>query len=176
MGHVPFAPGSATLTPEAEQNLAKVVKALNDRPALKITVTGTASLQGESDGLRRERLAQRVLAEKRRANPSDSSPVQPAEYPALLKAVYGRTDMPKPRNLVGIAKDLAVPEMEALLLAHQSPTEDMAAELATARGQAVRSFLLAQKLPPERVFVAAPQSGKLPEKWTPRAELSLGTQ
>ena len=176
MSHVPFAPGSATLTPEAQQNLSKVVQALNDRPALKIIVTGTASLKDEREGLQRERLAQRVLAEKRRASPDDVAPVQPAEYPALLKQVYSRTDMPKPRNLVGLAKDLTVPEMEALLLAHQPATDAMAAELATARGQAVRSYLVEQKLPAERLFVAAPKSGNPPDKWTPRAELGLGTQ
>jgi len=176
MTHVPFAPGSATLTPEAQQSLDKVAKALADRPALKITVTGTASLPDEREGLQREHLQQLVLAEKRRANPADTAPVSAAEYPALLKEVYRRADIPKPRNLVGLAKDLTVPEMEALLLAHQPATEAMAAELATQRGQAIRAYLVAQKLPVERLFVAAPKSGKQPEKWTPRADLSLATQ
>ena len=176
MSHVPFAPGSATLTPEAQQNLDKVAKALADRPTLKITVTGTASLQEEREGLQRESLQQRVLAEKRRASPADTSPVSAAEYPALLKEVYRRADMPKPRNLVGLAKELTVPEMEALLLANQAATETMAAELATQRGQAIRTYLVAQKLPVERLFVAAPKAGKQPEKWTPRADLSLATQ
>jgi len=176
MNHVPFAPGSAALTPEAQQSLDKVAKALADRPTLKITVTGTASLQEEREGLQRESLQQRVLAEKRRASPADTAPVSAAEYPALLKEVYRRADMPKPRNLVGLAKELTVPEMEALLLANQAATETMAAELATQRGQAIRTYLVAQKLPVERLFVAAPKAGKQPEKWTPRADLSLTTQ
>ena len=176
MSNVPFAPGSATLTPEAEQNLGKVVKALTDRPALKITVTGMASLQDEREGLQREHLRQLVLAEKRRASPGDTAPVSATEYPALLKEVYRRADMPKPRNLVGLAKDLTVPEMEALLLANQPATEAMAADLATQRGQAIRAYLVSQKLPVERLFVAAPKAGKQAEKWTPRAELSLATQ
>ncbi|PJI95946.1 uncharacterized protein involved in outer membrane biogenesis [Acidovorax sp. 69] len=176
MSNVPFAPGSATLTPEAQQNLGKVVKALTDRPALKITVTGMASLQDEREGMQREGLQQRVLAEKRRANPTDTAPVSAAEYPALLKEVYRRADMPKPRNLVGLAKDLTVTEMEALLLAHQSATEATAAELATQRGQAIRAYLVSQNLPAERLFVAAPKAGKQADKWTPRAELALGTQ
>ena len=99
-----------------------------------------------------------------------------AEYPALLKEVYRRADIPKPRNLVGLAKELTVPEMEALLLANQAANEAMAAELATQRGQAIRTYLVAQKLPVERLFVAAPKAGKQPEKWTPRADLSLATQ
>lgn len=209
MSSVPFAPGSATLAPEAQKNLGKVVKALTDRPALKLTVTGMASLQAEREGLQRERLQQMVLAEKRRASPADAAPqaepshatpatstntgtdltataaaeaspapptISPAEYPALLKAVYRRADIPKPRNLLGLAKDLTVPEMEALLLAQQPATEAMAVELATQRGQAVRAYLLSQKLPADRLFVAAPKAGKQPEKWAPHAEMSLATQ
>ncbi|MFN7857107.1 MAG: DUF748 domain-containing protein [Acidovorax sp.] len=173
LSQVPFAPGSAALTPEAQASLTKVVAALNDRPALKLTVTGTASLKEEREGLQREHLRQRVLAEKRRANPSDLSPVSEAEYPALLKEVYRRTDMAKPRNLVGLTKDLTTAEMEALLLASQPATESMAAELAQSRGQAVRAFLVSQKLPPERLFLAAPKVHAVPDQWTPRADLSL---
>lgn len=176
LSHVAFAPGSAALTPEARQNLAKVVKALEDRPALKITVTGMASLKDEREGIQREHLRQLVLAEKRRASPDDTAPVSADEYPALLKAAYRRADIAKPRNLVGMAKDISVPEMEALLLANLNATEAQAAELAQERGQAVRAYLLEQKLPAERLFVVAPKAGTQAEKWTPRAELSLGTQ
>ncbi|MBV7456814.1 DUF748 domain-containing protein [Acidovorax sp. sif1233] len=177
LSHVAFAPGSAALTAEAKQNLDKVVKALTDRPALKITVTGMASLKDEREGLQRERLQQLVAAEKRRAGGGDTAaPVSAAEYPALLKEVYRRADIPKPRNLVGLAKDLTVPEMETLLITSQSATDAMAAELAQERGQAIRAYLVAQKLPAERLFVAAPKSGSQPDKWTPRAELSLNTQ
>lgn len=175
MSHVDFAPGSDALSPEARQNLDKVVKALADRPTLSITVTGTASLEAEREGLQRESLQQLVLAEKRRANPADTAPVSPAEYPALLKEVYRRADIAKPRNLIGLAKDLPVAEMEALLLAHQRATQGMAAELAQNRGEAIRDYLMSQQLPAERIFVAAPKSGAQPHP-SPRAELSLSAR
>lgn len=176
MSSVAFAPGSATLSPEAQQNLGKVAKALVDRPALKLTVTGTANLEAEREGLQRERLQQLVRAEKRRAQPDSTEPVTANEYPALLKAAYGRANIPKPRNLVGIAKDLTVPEMEALLMANQPATEAMAAELAAQRGHAIQSYLAAQKLPAERLFLAAPKTGSQVPKGAPQAELSLATQ
>ena len=175
MSQVTFAPGSATLTAGAKENLDKVVKALADRPALSITVTGTASLEAEREGIQREGLQQLVLAEKRRADPDDTSPVSPAEYPALLKEAYRRADIAKPRNLVGLAKDLPVAEMEALLLAHQRATQATAAELAHNRGEAVREYLLSQKLPADRIFVGAPKAGNAPNP-SPRAELSLNTR
>ncbi len=176
MSSVAFAPGSATLSPEAQQNLGKVAKALVDRPALKLTVTGTANLEAEREGLQRERLQQLVRAEKRRAQPDSTEPVTANEYPALVKAAYGRANIPKPRNLVGIAKDLTVPEMEALLMANQPATEAMAAELAAQRGHAIQSYLAAQKLPAERLFLAAPKTGSQVPKGAPQAELSLATQ
>ena len=181
MGQITFAPGSATLSAEARQNLDKIARAMQDRPALRLTVAGTAYLAEERAGLQRARLDQLVLAEKRRAQPADTGPVQEAEYPALLKEVYRRTDMAKPRNLVGLAKDLTVPEMEALLLAHQPATEAAAQELATQRGQAVRNYLLEQQMPTERLFVAAPHLVTAGDKaasstWKPHAELNLATQ
>jgi len=70
-----------------------------------------------------------------------------------------------------------VPEMEALLLAHlPAATEDLATELATHRGQAVKAYLTEQKLPEERLFLAAPKTTAPDEKWTPQAQLSLATQ
>ena len=174
LSSVAFAPGSATLSPEARQSLDKVAQALAERPALKITVTGTASLARERDAIQRERLQELVRAAKRRAAPADTTPVQAAEYPALLKEVYRRADMPKPRNLVGMAKDLPVPEMEALLLAHlPAATEDLATELATHRGQAVKAYLAEQKLPEERLFIATPKTTTPDDQWTPQAQLSL---
>ncbi|MBP9906402.1 MAG: DUF748 domain-containing protein, partial [Rhodoferax sp.] len=62
---VAFEPGSATLGPEARVQLDKVAKALTARPALKMTVTGTASLTLEADAFRREQLNALLLAEKR---------------------------------------------------------------------------------------------------------------
>lgn len=176
-GQVEFAPGSAALTPGAQQQLDKMVKALAERPALRITVTGAASLAAEREGLQRDQLRRRVLAEKRRARADDAGPVSADEYPGLLRRVYRRADIPKPRNLIGLPQDLTVPEMEALLLAHQpAATEAAAAALAQERAQAVRAYLVAQKLPAERLFVGAPKAAAPQEKWTPHAELGLATQ
>ena len=177
LSSVAFAPGSAVLSPKAEQSLAKVAKALTDRPALNLTVTGTASLLREREAMQRERLQQLVQAEKRRANAENNTPVQAAEYPALLKKAYDRADMPKPRNLVGMAKDLPVAEMEALLLAHlPAATKAQASALAAERGQAVKQYLVAQKLPEGRLFLAAPKLTADTAGWSPQAELGLAAK
>jgi uncharacterized protein involved in outer membrane biogenesis len=177
---VSFAPGSAVLSTEAKVGLDKVAKALEARPALKMTVVGTASLDVEREGFKREQLQALLLAEKRRATstPTDANTpaVTPQEYPLLLKAVYKRADFPKPRNLIGMAKDLPGPDMEALLLTNLPATEATMQDLAVKRGVVVRDYLASLKLPLERLFLGAAKAVPPEAKWRPRAELNLATE
>ncbi len=174
-----FDPGSATLNPAAKESLDKVAKALADRPGLRMTVVGTASLEQERTAYQKQRLRQLAQAEKRRAaarggqNAAEVTPVTDAEYPELLAAVYKRADITKPRNMVGLAKDLPTGEMENLLLASIPVDEESIRQLAVERGAVVRDYLLAQKLDSERLFLGAvkPQAGG--SEWKPGAELKL---
>lgn len=201
---VHFDAGSAVLTEEARTGLDKIAKALESRPALKMTVVGRASIDGERDDMKRQRLMRMLRAEKRRSTiqaapasatsataaaptaaasaagaadtPAAPLAISDAEYPELLTAVYKRADMAKPRNMVGLAKTLPVSEMEALLLANIDIPDDAVQTLATQRGVAVRDYLAKQKLPLDRLFLGAAKLDKSDEKATPVAELSLSTQ
>jgi len=179
---VSFAPGSSVLAPEVAQSLNKIATALADRPSLHVTVVGTASLAVERDALKRERLKALLLAEKRRraaVGGQDATAVgvlTDAEYPVLLKDVYRRADIAKPRNLVGLAKDLPAAEMESLLLASISVTEDAMRTLAQQRGVAVKDYLASRKVSAERLFLGAPKtelSDTADAPWKPHAELSV---
>jgi hypothetical protein len=88
------------------------------------------------------------------------TPVAPGEYAALLKEVYRRSDIRKPRNLVGLTKDLPQAEMEALLLAAIEVDESHMRELALARGVAVKDYLAGQKVAVERLFLGNSSSAK----------------
>jgi len=179
LSNVSFALGSSVLTADARQGLDKVAQALVDRPGLKVTVLGTASLEAEREALKRERLRGLLLAEKRRQaavagqDTVAVTAVTDAEYPALLKEVYRRADITKPRNLVGFAKTLPAPEMEALLLTSIGVNEDAMRELALSRGVAVRDYLAAKQLESERLFLGAAKTVPPQTDWRPRAELSL---
>ena len=176
---VNFAAGSALLTPDARDGLDKVAKALTDRPALQLTVVGTGSLDAERDAYQRERLAERVRAEKRRQQTRQGvaatgpASVSPDEYPTLLKAVYGQSELPKPRNLVGLVKDQPVVEMEKLLLSGMAVSGEDLRQLAVKRGQAVKDYLVSRDVPPARLFLGAARSVPPDPKWTPHAELNL---
>ncbi len=184
LSQVAFAPGSATLLPEARAGLDKVAKALGERPALKMTVVGTASIEAERETVKRERLLALLLAEKRRGLVSSASAtgatdaaavnsVSDAERGALLREAYKRADIVKPRNLAGMVQEIDVAEIEALLLANIAVTDDAIQELALQRGIAVKDYLSSQKLPVERLFLGAAKPVPADPQWSPRAELSL---
>jgi hypothetical protein len=175
---VAFNPGSAVLDDAAKQAMNPVAQALAQRPSLRMTVVGTASLDVEREAWRRERLRALVLAEKRRAAVAASGATPAAamaadEYPRWLREAYRRSDVPKPRNLVGIARDLPVPEMEALLMAAMPVNEEAMRSLAVQRGVAVRDHLMASGVPAERLFLGAAKAVAPEAKWSPRAQLEL---
>lgn len=184
-GGVPFEAGSAELGTAARENLDKIATSLIDRPAIKMTVVGWADPEAEKEAIKRQRLNEMVLAQKRRKASRDGEDaagvtvVEPAEYSALLKDTYKRADIKKPRNMVGLAKDLPDAEMESLLLANIQLQDNAAQELALRRGVAVRDYLASRKVPIDRLFVGA---GKLHTEaaaestWSPKAELTLAAQ
>lgn len=187
---VTFKPGSVLLTDAGAADLDKVAKSLADKPSLKLTVTGSCDPDKEHDDYLKASLEARLQKEKARERARDgqvpavaagaaSAPevFSAAERERLLKAVYKQTDIPnKPRNLVGLAKDIPGPEMEALLKTVIPVTDDLMRELALQRGLTVRDGLVAKGLPSERLFVGAPKPRVAYEPFTdsvPGAELAL---
>jgi hypothetical protein len=186
LSFVAFDPGTATMSSAGRATLDKVAKALTERPALKMTVTGAADPQSERAAIQQAALDARVAAEQRRealrVGAAASAPLPPlnaAQREAIVKRLYGDTKLPdKPRNVIGLAKDIPLAEMETLLRRATVVSADSARELALQRGLAVRDALVAKGLPSERLFLAAPKlraSGEDDAAWSPRVQLALST-
>ncbi len=180
LSSVEFAVGTATLSPAAKAGLDKVAKALVERPALTLTVSGGSRLEVERDAWKHERLQQAVRSEKRRqaiaggAAADAEVTVGEQEYPALLKEVYKRADIVKPKNVLGLAKDLPPAEMEALLLASINVGDEAMQQLAVRRAVAVRDYLASKELPTSRLFLGAPRTvHDDAAAWKPHADLAL---
>ena len=120
--------------------------------------------------------ATRAAARSGNQNAADVPPLTDAEYPELLAAVYKRSEVTKPRNMIGLAKDLPTKEMEDLLMASIPVDEESMRQLAVERGAVVRDYLLAQKLPSERLFLGAVRTKAAGNDWKPGAELNLATR
>jgi uncharacterized protein involved in outer membrane biogenesis len=177
LSYVEFQPGSARLAQESIKRLQLMAKALAERPALKLEIAGRVDPKAEQDAIRRERLDARLRALKRREAGAAAGAqresqerqeeaaavagvtVSSDEYPALLQKLYDETELPdKPRNSLGAASRLEVPELEQLLMASIDVDADSARRLGTRRAQAVQRWLASQgKVSEDRVFLLAPR-------------------
>jgi uncharacterized protein involved in outer membrane biogenesis len=160
--------GRTAISPAAEARLQTLAKALADRPALKLDVAGRVAPETDGAGLKRVAIERKVRALKTRDLQARGETPEPGsvtvsadEYPALLKRVYRDEKFPKPRNLVGLAKDLPVEEMEKLMLANTEIDEDDLIALGNQRAQTVKNWLQKQgQVPTERMFIVAPKMAK----------------
>jgi len=189
LSQVDFQPGVTALTESGASALDKVAQALIDRPSLKMTVTGVSDPAAERAAFVQAALDARLMQELKKeaaragapavAASATASPQAPAgaERERLLKAVYRQTDIPdKPRNLIGLAKDIPAAEMESLLKSRIAVSDEGMRELALQRGLVVRDALIAKGLPSERLFIASPKmraQEASTEPWVPSARLSL---
>ncbi|CAM3840122.1 DUF748 domain-containing protein [Roseateles saccharophilus] len=160
---IAFAPGGAELGDTAK--LDRIAQLLTDKPGVQLTLTGWADPSAEAAAIREQRLDNALKAENA-GTPADA-----------LKRLYQATKLPnKPRNLIGMAKDLPPEQMRALLLANYAVDAEALRQLAVARAVAVRDALLARGAPNARVFLAAPKlcDGACAAGWHPHVEMSLG--
>jgi uncharacterized protein involved in outer membrane biogenesis len=160
---ITFAPGSADLA--ATDKLDRLAKTLADKPGVQLTLIGWADSETEVPAVRELRLAAALKAESA-ATPD-----------AALKRLYEATKLPnKPKNVLGMAKDLPPAQMRGLLMASYEVDDEALRQLAVARAEAVRDALLARGAPNARVFLAAPKlcNGACGSGWRPHVELSLG--
>lgn len=167
LSYLEFEPGSSLVPAAAEGKLGNLVKVLRDRPALKLGIEGHVDVAADREGLRqlafRRKVAARKAEEVARAGgaapPLDNVRVEAAEYPKFLARAYKEEKFPKPRNFLGMAKDLPVPEMEKLMLTNIRVTDDDLRQLAVERASQARDRLAGPGLvEPERIFLVEPKT------------------
>ncbi len=163
LAYVEFAPGRATLTPEAQKSLETLASALQQRPSLRLSIEGRIDPALDRDGLREAMLLDRMKTEKIKHEGGnadlDKVELTPAESTKYLTRVYKAAKFAKPTNFVGLDKSLPPDEMKKLLLANIQVTDKDLQHLADARAAAVRKFM-SEKVDPGKLFL-------VPSKLTP---------
>lgn len=162
-----FDAGRATITEAGEGKLKSMAKMLLDRPALKLDITGRTDTEADRAGLKRAAIDRKVRALKLKDKVARGEAVEAGrmnvteqEYPALLKRVYKDEKFSKPRNVVGLQKDIPVAEMEKLMMDNTSISDDDLTVLGNRRAQVVKDWLLTSgEVPAERIFILASKSG-----------------
>ncbi len=151
LSYIEFDYGRSNLSQSAEAKIKSIATAMNNRPALKLDISGRVDPANDLEGLKQTSIERKVKAQKMKdlvrqgAAPKsvDDVHVDKGEYERYLKAAYGDESFPKPRNVIGLAKDLPVAEMESLMLKHAQATDDDLRNLANRRAQTVQERLLA---------------------------------
>jgi hypothetical protein len=89
----------------------------------------------------------------------DNVRVEAAEYPKYLAQAYREEKFPKPGNVLGMARDLPVAEMEKLMLTHIPVTNDDLRQIALRRASTVKERLIGTgKVEPGRIFLVEPKT------------------
>jgi len=162
LGYADFDYGSAALTDETKKKLDIIGKALNDRPALKMDIVGHADPEKDREGLKQDHMMRKIKAQKikemlkknNEAPSLDSITMTSEEYPVYLKRAYKEEKFPKPRTVLGMQKDIPVPEMEKLMLTNMKATDEDLKALAVERALQVKDYLLQSKqIEPGRIFI-----------------------
>lgn len=163
-----FDPGRSAIAPPNVDKMQKLAKALQDRPALKLEISGRADAATDTEGFKRLQLERKVKAQKLKESVKkgeesesvDDVVVTKEEWPKYLTLAYKAEDFKKPKNMLFMAKSLPPEEMEKLMLDNTIITDEQLRRLAERRSKAVADWLVhVGKVPNDRVFVVAPKLG-----------------
>jgi uncharacterized protein involved in outer membrane biogenesis len=166
LGFVEFDYGSATITEPNMKKLDIVEKALSDRPALKIDIEGHVDIEKDSEGLKQYLFHRKFKAQKLKDMvkkgvppvPVDEIQIEKQEYEKYLKMAYMEEKFPKPKNFIGMIKDLPSLEMEKLILTHIEIKDGDLRSLALQRAMKVKETIFKSgKVEPERIFIIEPK-------------------
>jgi hypothetical protein len=172
-----FAAGSAIVEGEAAARVERLAKALANRPALKVDVSGRVDPASDAEGLERAAL-ERELRETKFAAvagtpdevaSADAVKLTPEERARWIDWLYRNTPIEgRPRDAAGALAAVAPAEMESRLAKHFAPPVGALEELGLRRARAAKEALVAGGMPAERVFLVAPKAADGPAKGSPR--------
>jgi uncharacterized protein involved in outer membrane biogenesis len=165
---IPFVAGSAALGADGQKRLDTLGKALLDRPALKLDIAGRADPAADREALRRASVQEAMRREKMKSLVAEGKAPASVDQVAIaeeertrwLRAAYREAPIPdRPRNVVGMLKDVPPAEMEAMLLTHAKVDDEALRSLANARARTVNDALVAKGVSDDRLFLVAPKLG-----------------
>lgn len=165
LSYVEFDYGYSTISAKMKERLQTIAKVLEDRPAIRIELAGRIDPERDREGLKRALMERRVKAQRleelvkagTEAGSLDDIEIPAKDYPKYLERAYKAEKFPKPRNLIGLVKDLPVEEMEKLMMANMKADDEALRELADRRAKAAGQWLERDgKVAAERVFLLKP--------------------
>lgn len=161
LGYIEFDYGSADVSTRGIDKAKVMVKALEERPQMRLSISGYVDVANDREGLK-ERRFMNLLKERKREDlmqgdtppPLNSITMEAGEYNKYLEKAYKAAKFPKPRNILGLAQSVPPAEMEKLLKEHITITDQDLTNLALARAVRVRTAILTSKgIQPDRLAI-----------------------
>ena len=154
--HLTFEPGSAAIPPAEMKKLDALMKGLEERPGLRLEITGTADPARDRHAVALQRFQEvvrnRWLQENRGTPPTDLPPGVEAQLIAQLFEQW-RSEQPATPQPPG-AKPPTTEEMKRTLVQSIKVEDDALRALARTRAEQVQAQMVGNgKLPEERVFL-----------------------
>ncbi|WP_321925659.1 DUF748 domain-containing protein [Paraburkholderia guartelaensis] len=163
LGYVEFAAGTSKLTDADLKKLDTIVKALDDKPSIKIDLIGRVDPAVDTPALREQYVDRLVRLQKVKDTVGNGESVDTSqvkvddkEYEKYLTKAYKDSDFKKPHNMIGFTKTLPVDDMKQALADHAPVDDATLRNLAQDRAQAVQQYFEG-KVDPSRVFIVAPK-------------------
>jgi len=166
LSYVEFDYGSYKLSEANVKKIDSLVKALSERPQLKMDVEGRVDPEKDRDALKTYFFRRKIKVQKmnvlikkgEKVENVDDVKIEPGEYEQYLTRAYKAETFAKPRNVIGLTKGLPVPEMEKLMLTHTEVTDGDLRSLANQRALAAKNAILKSgQVTADRVFVVEPK-------------------
>ncbi len=168
-----FEYGSSEIRGESAAKLNTLAKALQDRTSIKLDVEGYVDPEKDKEALKQVFFQRKLKVQKLKeilkkgqpAAPVDEVKIEPAEYEKFLKLAYKEEKFPKPKNVLGMAKDIPAPEMEKLMLTYTEVKDEDLRLLASQRAMKVKEGIIKSgQVEPERIFIVGPKTLAPPKK------------
>ncbi|MGD0280584.1 MAG: DUF748 domain-containing protein, partial [Smithella sp.] len=172
LSFIEFDYGSIAVTDDGQKKINMIGKALNERPNIKLDIEGYVDADKDKAELKRAEFNRQINAQKLKEmlvkgeQPVDLSliKISAQEYDKYLKQAYHAATFTKPRNILGMQKDLPPAEMEKLMMANIEITDSDLRQLAAKRAQSVRELILKSgDIAADRIFIVEPKT-LVPEK------------
>jgi uncharacterized protein involved in outer membrane biogenesis len=181
--YVRFTPGRAAIVAEDTDMLVKLAKVLYERPGIKTELMGGVDAAADGEALARIRF-DRLLKVQKMADTAgkegsvsdvDAVEISTEEYERYLKKAYKAADFERPKNFLGLLKDIPPDEMEKLLYDHIVVTDSDLRHLAMERTAAVRDVLVEKgPVEPGRIYLIEPRiSGPEEKQLGVRVEITI---
>jgi hypothetical protein len=172
LGYVEFDYGRDLLTEANAKKIDTLTKALQEKPSLRLDITGYVDVERDREGLKQYLLQKKVKTQKlkdllKKSSESiavDEVKIESEEYEKYLRLAYKEEKFPKPRTMIGLEKTIPVEEMEKLMLTNTEVKNEDLRSLATQRSARVKDAILKTgQVEAGRLFVVEPKS-LTPEK------------